>query len=847
MYSKPKRLLSCLIFLLLPLFGSSQILLFEDFESSALPMQWSRNQADGSVGWTVGNTGEISTGSWQIPEHGRFAASNDDACNCDMSRDDLISPGVNLSGTTGVFLRFWAYYDGYFGSLAMVDISLDGGGTWTNIYLLDALDQWQMHEVDLGSFAGQSDIQLRFRHDDQGNYGTGVAIDDVEISQAASWDLAISPRPLPEILPVGALNPPLIIQNLSSDWVYGFDLACQLGTLPPVIQHIGDLPLAPLDTVWFNAQGQFLDQVGHATCTCWISQPNGFLDESPSSDTTAFDLQVVSEKETQRVLVEHFTQHNCFTCADQNPQFLPVQQQLDQLVIPIAYHGWWPSPNNDPVFTFNPDAHRSRIAHHGIVGVPQVRINGRRTMGGTFTGAPDGFDEAQVLNAQELMGAFEISLHDTLLGGNSLGVEVELTRILQRNIPHVRLRVAVIQDTLAFETPSGSNGESEFPHVMRYLLPDTAGISLAGIAPGATQSWLFPIPSDSIWWNEGMRTIAWVEDLSSKEVLAANTTDGWKRCAGGNWMALRGEVIPDDCSPNPTGQAKIEVIGGITPISFLWENGEMTANLVGQSAGLKRVAVTDAQGCQLRWEGQIPAEVVPEWQVEVTPPTCEGQSDAEVQVQVFAKSDDWSWVWDDGDSSLSRVGLSPGNLSGMLTWGTGCSTPVSLTIPEAAPITANIQRSTDDGFGNGSATVFPSGGVGPYEYLWSTGDTTRMIAGLGSGRYTLIITDQNGCESEEMETFVNPTSVLPVLPETSFSLYPNPFKDRLHVEISEDGPRVPMQVRLWDLAGRMIAATTWDTRIEPHLRWDIPSIPRGSYLLEVEHSQGIWRKRLIHL
>ena len=41
----------------------------------------------------------------------------------------------------------------------------------------------------------------------------------------------------------------------------------------------------------------------------------------------------------------------------------------------------------------------------------------------------------------------------------------------------------------------------------------------------------------------------------------------------------------------------------------------------------------------------------------------------------------------------------------------------------------------------GSITAFPSNGVPPFSYLWSTGDTTQAITGLGPGFYEVTVTD----------------------------------------------------------------------------------------------------------
>lgn len=46
---------------------------------------------------------------------------------------------------------------------------------------------------------------------------------------------------------------------------------------------------------------------------------------------------------------------------------------------------------------------------------------------------------------------------------------------------------------------------------------------------------------------------------------------------------------------------------------------------------------------------------------------------------------------------------------------------------------------------DGVAEVIPLGGVLPYSYLWSNGDTTRMIEGLSAGNYIVTVTDAEGC------------------------------------------------------------------------------------------------------
>jgi gliding motility-associated-like protein len=106
--------------------------------------------------------------------------------------------------------------------------------------------------------------------------------------------------------------------------------------------------------------------------------------------------------------------------------------------------------------------------------------------------------------------------------------------------------------------------------------------------------------------------------------------------------------------------------------------------------------------------------------------------------------------------------LSAGTYSVTLTDAYGCSIIKSTTITEPSELTINITESNISCFGanNGSASVVVSGGIIPYIYNWSNGNTSNNISDLSAGTYSLTVIDANNCDTITNITITEPAQIV---------------------------------------------------------------------------------------
>ena len=336
-----KKIYLSLIFVYVAFILNAQtVILSENFQSasgSTPPTGWTRTQATGSNGWKFGTS--LGSQYWVVPAHTVYAASNDDDCNCDMSQDFLISPVLNLTSYSSVILTFQAFFTGEYSSTAYVKVSTNGGTSWTTASTLSPSGLWQSVSVNLTAYAGQSNVKIAFYHNDNADWASGFAIDDVSIIQPMDYDLAMLEISTNEFQQVGSFDVTGVIQNNGGQTINTADLNWQIDGGAVNTYNASSLNITPTSTKAFTHNIQAtLGVIGTYQLKVWVSNPNGNADMLNTNDTLSKTINTLSTIPTKKVVIEEATGAWCGYCPDGAVKLMQILQAYPDDAIGYAIH-----------------------------------------------------------------------------------------------------------------------------------------------------------------------------------------------------------------------------------------------------------------------------------------------------------------------------------------------------------------------------------------------------------------------------------------------------------------------------------------------------------------------------
>ncbi len=300
---------------------------------------------------------------------------------------------------------------------------------------------------------------------------------------------------------------------------------------------------------------------------------------------------------------------------------------------------------------------------------------------------------------------------------------------------------------LNFQTVSSTCGASN----------GSARVTANGGSPGYTYLWSTGFSTDSI---SGIPAATYTVTVSDQSGCSASQSVVVQDLSGPS-LSISNITNPS-CYGASDGAATTTQTGGSPPYSYSWSNGTTTSVNSGLSAGSYTVTVTDNNGCQSSVSVQILQPAILSTSIVSNAATCHGAADGTATVTGAGGTLPYNYIWSNGNTSSVAINLAAAVYIVTLTDSHGCSTMDSVTITEPGALT--LQTTATDalcfGSATGSALVSVTGGIPPYQYSWSSGQSVASASGLQAGTHTVTITDANGCTSSAGATVSEPPPVL---------------------------------------------------------------------------------------
>ena len=231
------------------------------------------------------------------------------------------------------------------------------------------------------------------------------------------------------------------------------------------------------------------------------------------------------------------------------------------------------------------------------------------------------------------------------------------------------------------------------------------------------------------------------------------------------------ELAVDDvlCFGDSTASVTATVTNGISPYNYSWTGPDgftaSTADISALKTGEYILTVIDANGCEdtdTAWINE-PTELLLSVD-SIHDVSCYGYNDGFLDASAIGGTPPYQFDlsgFSESGSNVNFNGLSAGKYELILTDANGCVVTDSVEVNEPDELIANIDTINSVqcyGSNNGSAHVSVIGGTGPFSYEWNTlpVQNSAWAVDLEPGTYSVIITDENGCQAFDTVNITEP-------------------------------------------------------------------------------------------
>ena len=203
------------------------------------------------------------------------------------------------------------------------------------------------------------------------------------------------------------------------------------------------------------------------------------------------------------------------------------------------------------------------------------------------------------------------------------------------------------------------------------------------------------------------------------------------------------------CHGAANGTASVTTSGSIAPVLYNWSNGQTTQTVSNLPPGPVSVSVSDAVGCSAVLNVEITQPAPITLNVSATGETAFQANDGTATATAGGGTGSLQYLWSNGQTTPAILNLPPGPYTVSVTDGNGCQISQTIVVEAVLcglAIELSFAPSSCPNAADGMAAVATVlNGTGPFQYIWSNGNSNFMLSNIPPGLYEVTVTDGNSC------------------------------------------------------------------------------------------------------
>ena len=474
-------------------------LLHETFDGSSMP-----------EGWTINGLG---TSNWSIVHSNKAGGdANELKINYYPSFDGIsrvVMTPVNLTDIESVVVSFKHYLDNFSGAHNIGIATSSDGSTWNTGWsqTYNSTGGGSVSELISTPDMGKENVYFCIYYEGYSYNINDWYFDDIEIFTQENLDLKLVSIDVPNIVNAGVTEVPFTVQNMGATTIESFTIetvdisADYCGTTDP---QTFETNLAPFEIAQFTLQISFDLNPGTYNIPIDIIDVNGTVDDDTNNNGMDKTFNVSAGIAQRIPMIEHFSSSTCPPCVNVNYAMANLTAANPGKYTYTKYPCYWPG-SGDPYCN---DDVRTRVSFYACNAAPQTFLDG---IDQGFTSVTQGaLDEHYATPAfADVRGAFNVQ-------GNTINVTADFMSYF--NMSGVNAYISINEKTTTGNV--GTNGETEFHHILMKMLEDGNGNPLElNIGEYKRFEYSFDMSSTFVEEMDDLEVSLWIQDPVSREIF----------------------------------------------------------------------------------------------------------------------------------------------------------------------------------------------------------------------------------------------------------------------------------------------------------------------------------------